>query len=306
MLYFFAILIIHPIERLIVYLAHKTKILWMKNTWHIQKDLNKLLAGIELDYSYKIGRLMGHLFIVFYLGSGLPLLYCIFWAYLLLYWVIEKLMIVKFYKRMKLKSIYIRQFISQSLWVIFFVSLFRSILILGSEDIFPTTIEAKSGVYSGSTVTYYSPKSRSFGDKMILSTGIPFTILIIVFPILYWFMWWIHKDFRIFKLFKSLAFADVPFNLKLKATDIKKSFKLNKKALKRFRKIQSTNNENLLLKFDYTSALYHPSTYEFSKRSEYKASLKKISFELEKMKKLEQQVAPDHQGIEIFSKFLHI
>ena len=305
MLYFFLIIFVSLFERLSVVLIHKIKILWKKKTCHIQKDLNKLIAGIELDYSHKIGRIMGHLFVIFYLGSGTPLLYCLFWVHIFIFCAFEKLMIVKFYKRMKLKSIYIRHFIVQSLWAVFIAWLFKTIHILGSEDIFPTTTEIKSGIYSGKTVTYYSPNSRNYGDKMVLSTGIPFTILILSFAVLYSLLWIIHKKWLVFKPFKCFAFADTYINIKQKVTEIKKSFKCSKKALKHLKNDQNSNIKIEDIQFDYKSAFYHPSTYKFYKRAEYKTSLKTINVVLEQRKKLEHNVAPDHEGIEILSKLIN-
>ena len=99
-LYFLMILFLQPLEGLIYFLISKMRTLCAKKKHLLQKDLNKLFLGKEFDYSHKIGRLLGHAWIVYFLGAGLPLLFPIFCVHLALFFTFEKLYILKFYRKM--------------------------------------------------------------------------------------------------------------------------------------------------------------------------------------------------------------
>jgi hypothetical protein len=85
MWYFFGILIMHPLEIVVVYLATAMYKSISKRNAVLQKDISDVSVRLEFDYSHKIGRLLAHLFIVILLGPGVPLLVIIFAIHLLLF-----------------------------------------------------------------------------------------------------------------------------------------------------------------------------------------------------------------------------
>jgi len=60
---------------------------------------------------------MGHAMIVFYHGVSLPILYIIFFVHIAIFLIIEKAMMLRFYRKMDAKTAWIRQFIIHTLFL---------------------------------------------------------------------------------------------------------------------------------------------------------------------------------------------
>lgn len=85
LLYYFALLIMHPLEYVLFLIINKiTKNIKIKRSV-LQTELNNAVVGPELEYSHKVGRLASHMWIVFLLGPGLPLLYPLFFFHLMIF-----------------------------------------------------------------------------------------------------------------------------------------------------------------------------------------------------------------------------
>ena len=110
-IYYFSMWILHPLETFVLWLVTILRQKWLKSTRVIQKDLNRLYLGVELDYSHKIGRLLAHAFICFYHGAGLPILYLVFFFHITVFYLIEKALVLKIYRKFENQIPYIRQFI---------------------------------------------------------------------------------------------------------------------------------------------------------------------------------------------------
>lgn len=78
LIYFMLQLMLHPGESLVAWLLVFLRRKLLRSQRVIQKDLNALFLGAELEYSHKVGRLLAHAFICFFHGAGMPLLYPLF------------------------------------------------------------------------------------------------------------------------------------------------------------------------------------------------------------------------------------
>lgn len=157
------------------------------------------MVGNELDYSHKIGRLMAHAFIAFYHGPALPILYLFFFAQIGIFLMIEKHMMLKFYKRFEHIQPYVRQYLIHVLLCMLFFHFFRAIDVLGSEEIFPNSIKEVLGLKSGTLLYYYTSSELTYGDKIILPQGILYFLLAIGLTIFYCLIWWSHRDNKLGK-----------------------------------------------------------------------------------------------------------
>ena len=184
-LYFLLLLIVHPFEGIIYFICSKISTWCIRKKSYLQKDLNKILLGKEYDYSHKIGRLLGHAWIVYFFGAGIPLLFAIFSVHLALFFTLEKFYVLKFYRKMEAISCYFKTYVIYILIFIFLSGCFNGIRIFGNPEIFPTSYNTAIGTRSGKTVTYYNPKSRTFLDKLLLKTGIAYLVIAIICVCLY-------------------------------------------------------------------------------------------------------------------------
>lgn len=76
------------------------------------------MVGYELDYSHKIGRLMAYAWFTIVHGTAMPFLYILFFIHLLSFYMIEKWLMLKFYRKMDLQAAWIRDFLIHTLFLI--------------------------------------------------------------------------------------------------------------------------------------------------------------------------------------------
>lgn len=165
----------------------------MKKKKVIQKDLNQLMVGSEFDYSHKIGRIFAHAMIALHHGAGLPILYMFFFIQLFMFLIVEKALMLRFYRKLENRAPYIRQYIIHSLVVIMMFHLFRTIDIIGSGDIFTKKYSETSGVKSGTIESYYVPNETTYIERMTAIHGIPYLCIAVIFTVFYVLIWWSHK-----------------------------------------------------------------------------------------------------------------
>lgn len=65
----------------------------------IQKELENALRRPSFDFTHKIPYLLGLLTITMFFVGGIPIVIFFFFLYIMMYFWIEKLMIVKFYRK---------------------------------------------------------------------------------------------------------------------------------------------------------------------------------------------------------------
>jgi len=159
----------------------------------MQKELNQLHVGRHLDYSHKIGRILAHMMICYYHGSGLPVLYLIFFVHLLIFYFTEKLLILRFYRKMEEKYPYVRQFLLHSFVFMFMFHLFRAIDLYGAEEIFPNSYYEDICLKRGTLLTCYLPKKLYYVSRMKLMQGALFLTIAVCLTVFYILTWFAHK-----------------------------------------------------------------------------------------------------------------
>lgn len=199
--YFIDMLWLYPIETLIFWIIHLVIFKCKEKRQVLQKELNKVWIGPDLDYSHKIGRILGHGFIAFYHGPGIPLLYLLFFLQIAMFVVVEKALMVRIYKRFEHIDPYVRQYIIHVILFMLMFHYFRTIEILGSEEIFPSSHYETLGLKSGTLLYYYEPNENTYGDKIILAQGICYFLLALATTAFYAIIWWTHRRFCLSKVF---------------------------------------------------------------------------------------------------------
>lgn len=199
--YFIFMLFQHPFETLVFWLVGLIIFKCRENKQILQKDLNKVWVGPELDYSHKIGRILGHAFIVFYHGPGIPLLYLLFFAQIGIFILIEKALMLRIYKRFEHIEAYIRQYIIHVILLMLVFHYFRAIDVFGAEEIFPFSYSETLGIKSGTLLYYYEPDEMAYAEKIILPQGIGYFLLAIFTAIFYAIIWWTHRRIFLSKIF---------------------------------------------------------------------------------------------------------
>lgn len=144
----------------------------------IQKEYEDLYSKREFDFTHKMPYLLGLLTIVMYFVGGMPFLIIIFALYALAYFWIEKLMILRFYKKPNNLDEIAMRFSDYIILCIFVMHLFSAIIMFGTADVFPTDTEYVNGVRKGYTTNYYQAKAVSFAGKFGLITNIPYLALL--------------------------------------------------------------------------------------------------------------------------------
>ena len=191
--YFLWSLFLYPIETFTYWFVTFLHRKFVRPTKVIQKDLNKLFVGQKLDYSHKIGRLMGHAFICVYHGVSIPMLYLYFVIMISMFFAIEKFMMLKFYRKMELQTAWIRQFLIHVLYLAIIFHSFRAIDVLGSEDLFPENFKQSVAIKNGTLVNYYKANKRDYLNRMFSISGYPYLFIAILTFIVYIVSWWSHK-----------------------------------------------------------------------------------------------------------------
>lgn len=87
-----------------------------------------------------------------------------------------------------------------------------TINIYGNYEVFPTGTVEKQGTYAGLEITYRELESRSYFDKIVLVSGIPYLILFIFSIVAYVILSLAH--FEKLKVLNKCAIYMNPLNLK--------------------------------------------------------------------------------------------
>lgn len=190
---------------------------------------------------------MAHAYITFYHGAGIPILYVFFFLQLGIFILTEKALLLKFYKKFNNIEPYIRQYIIHSLLVMLFLHMFRTINILGSDEIFPDKIKETLGLKSGTLLYFYTADDVSYTGRLILPSGIAYLLFSIALGVFYGLIWWSHRSNGLGKILSWCALLDRPGT--------------------RAAKLSSIKPRNLV---------YYPNTYQFSSHYKYTESLPPI------------------------------
>jgi hypothetical protein len=153
---------------------------------------------------------------------------------------------------MKQTSPYIRNFVLQTLFIVFFASCLNTVNVLGSSDIFPTDYDQEIGIKEGTVVVFSSPQTRNYGERFICLTGIPYIVILILGLSVYIVLSLAHLNNKFCKLFRPFALYPVAFQIKY---DVLTMVKKNK--------------------------LYKPDTYKFNDHSKYKEVIEIINMKLQ-------------------------
>lgn len=201
-----------------------------------------------MDYSHKIGRLMAHAFIAFYHGPGLPILYVFFFVQLGLFLLIEKALMLRYYRKLIHFEAYIRQYLIHVLLLMLMFHFFRTIDVLGSEEIFPSSYSETIGLKSGTLTYYYEPHSKTYGERLILPQGIGYFLFALIVAAFYIVCWWTHRQgFFLSKCFSLCAILSRSSKSPILHTTLK--------------------NRNLA---------FYPDTYKFDRNFKYREALPRV------------------------------
>ena len=210
---------------------------------------------------------MGHAFICIYHGISLPMIYALFFVHVAMFLAIEKLMMLKFYRKMELQTAWIRQYLIHVLFIIVFLHCLRAIDVLGAEELFPLGFKQDVGIKNGTLVTYYKAKTRNYLSRLISYSGYPYIGAFICLLILYSISWWAHtKCLSLF--FKFLA--------------------LNRKTSNNLLPVSSLKQKSC---FSFT-------TYDFDKMPKYKDIVSTIENSLKKDFSVESHERSNSMNIE--------
>ena len=193
-IYYLLMLALYPIETLTVWVIATIRRNSSKSKQILQKDLNNVVIGAELDYSHKFGRLMAHAAIAYYHGVGLPVLYLLFLGYIGMFVMAEKALMLRFYRKLEIQAPYVRQYIIHCLLLMLMFHYFRTIDLLGAGEIFPDKYKAQATVKSGTIKSVYIPEETKYAKKLGMPQGIPYLLFAIIVTIYYVLIWWSHKD----------------------------------------------------------------------------------------------------------------
>ena len=211
-IYFLCMLGLHPTESLIYWLYVTIHRNVYKKRATIQKRMNEVMVGRELEYSHKIGRLMAHAAITLHHGAGLPILYLFFFIHIALFLIIEKAMMLKFYRKMEIQTAYLRQYLIHVFLIILMFHFFRTIDVLGSEDIFPDSYSQDIALKSGTLLYYNKPTEQNYTGRIALGQGIGYLLLAILMTIHYILIWWAHRPNFLGKILGWSALLTKPRN----------------------------------------------------------------------------------------------
>lgn len=180
-----------PIEKfgywLIVSLYKKSK----KSKSVLQKELEYAMGRTPFDFTHEVPYFLAIATVVFYHVSGIPFLLMIFAVYSVFYFWIEKLMVLKFYKKpteLEGTSIMFADYIIIGILI---MHIFCSIVAYGTSDVFPYDTKKVEGLRRGYLTNYYVAEDTSFFMKFGLPTSLVYLILlllIILFMVLTYLM----------------------------------------------------------------------------------------------------------------------
>jgi hypothetical protein len=175
-----ATLFLLPVEKFSYWILVKINRRMKRRYCVIQKDYENLFSRKEFDFTHTMPYLLGLLTIVMYFVGGMPFLVLIFALYALAYFWIEKLLVLKFYKKPKNLDEIAMRFADYILLGIFVMHLFSSIVMFGTADVFPQDTEIVEGLRKGFTTNYYVPVDVSLMAKFGIVTNMPHLALILL------------------------------------------------------------------------------------------------------------------------------
>ncbi|CAI2380575.1 unnamed protein product [Moneuplotes crassus] len=181
----------------------------------LQKELEDNLRRKEFDYYHKIPYLMGLLTVVMYLVNGIPFLLLMFAIFVFLYFWIEKLLVLKFYRKPKNLDGTPFAMVDYMVILILIAHVFSCISTFGTADIFPESSKKVQGTRKGYYTSYYQVKEKGFFEKFGAVINIPYLIMlvsIIVFMTICYLcrnkIWW--SKFRFFSMNFRYKYKYIP------------------------------------------------------------------------------------------------
>lgn len=208
-------LVFLPIEKfgywLWVYLSKKFKL----KSSVIQRELEAAMRRKDFDYYHKIPYLMGILTVVMYFSGGMPFLIIMFSPFMLIYFWIEKLMLLKFYRKPKNLDATTLRIADYVILGILIIHIFSAIIMFGTSNVFPVNTKQVTGVRKGYITQYYNASKISFFAKFWVVTNIPYLIMLvlcIIFISLTYCnrnkVWW--RKFNYFPMSYSVKYKFIP------------------------------------------------------------------------------------------------
>lgn len=127
---------------------------------------------------------MGYMLVVLFYCSGMPLLIMQFFAFLAVYYLVEKMMLSRTYRVTYVDFVPIK-LANWTMVVGFFMHLICACSFYSTSDIFPKDYHAVIGFYKGYFGTLYEPKKLDAAEMIFHINGIPFIIILLFSIILF-------------------------------------------------------------------------------------------------------------------------
>lgn len=137
----------------------------------IQREYEDALRRKEFDFTHNMPYLLGLLTIVFFFVGGMPFLILIFAVYALMYFWIEKVMVLKFYRKPKYLEGTAMRFADYIVVGILIMHIFVSIIMYATDEVFPQDTKYVEGIRRGYFTNYYEPKRINFFKKFGVVTN---------------------------------------------------------------------------------------------------------------------------------------
>lgn len=181
----------------------------------IQKELENVLRRKEFDLTHKVPYLLGLTTVVFFFVGGIPFMMIMFGAFAFMYYWIEKLMILKFYRKPGYLDGTSLRFADYIILGIFIMHLIVSIAMYGTADVFPKEATLVRGFRKGYVTSYYEIKNLSFFEKFGLLTNLGhlllliFVVIFIILTLVFRNKVWCRK-FKYFPIKYSVKMKHIP------------------------------------------------------------------------------------------------
>ncbi|CAI2381386.1 unnamed protein product [Moneuplotes crassus] len=204
-----------PLEKFSYWLRVILKRKMTRKSCIIQRELEENMRRKELGYHHKIPYLLGILTVVMYLVPGLPFLLMVFSIFVLIYFWVEKLLILKFYRKPRNLDGTQLEIVDYMVVLILLLHIFSCISTFGTTDIFPEDTKRVQGTRKGFSTSYYEPSEKGFFEKLGVIINIPYVImlsLILLFLVLCFLcrnkIWW--RKFKFFSMSFRYKYKYIP------------------------------------------------------------------------------------------------
>lgn len=181
----------------------------------IQKDLENTLRRKQFDITHKVPYLLGLATVVFFFVGGIPFMMIMFGTFAMIYYWIEKLMVLKFYRKPGYLDETSLRFADYIILGIFIMHLIVSIVMYGTADVFPKEATRTRGFRKGYVTSYYEIQGISFFEKFGLLTNLGhlllliFVIIFIILTLVFRNKIWCRK-FKYFPIKYSVKMKHIP------------------------------------------------------------------------------------------------